>query len=175
MSSFMQLHGRVLDVRRYVVPFDPRRPDSARERWELWLKLHDGSEQKFIVHSCELPVRRGHRISLALDGGEPVALFNATTQAQLNIVRANPRALFLGRDVLPPILLFFTSVIVAAVARTNAMFVVAIPLASLYIPARVVVRYLNGQADKARSDQCLAAIVPAGKPEHAPSAKGKTG
>lgn len=175
MSSFTQLHGRVLDVRRYVVPFNPNRPESARERWELWLKLHDGSEQKVIVHSRELPVRRGHRICLALEGGEPVALFNATTWVQLNIVRANPRALFLGQDILLPVLLYFTSVIVASVARTNTIFLVAIPLAILYVPARVVGRYLSGQADKARADKCLAAIVLAGKPDRAPSAKGKTG
>lgn len=162
MTCCIEVSGRVLDIRRHLVPFDPGQPESSRERWELWIQTAQ-AERKIVIHSRDLPVRRGHRIKVALDGEIPVALVNSTTGDMLNIVRSNPPAHFLGRDVVPPIMTLFASLLVAAVGRSNAVFFFAIPLAVLYVPLRVMARYLSYQAEKARSDMCLAAILPAGQ------------
>ena len=147
--------GRVLEIRRFVVPLEPYAPTDNRERWDLWIKGTDGPERQFVITSHTMPARRGHVVALALDGTMPVGIVNITTGGRLNFARSSPSALFQPRDVVVPVALFFLSVLVAAVNDAAGVFLLAVPLAVLYIPLLIMARGLTNAATGTRAEGIL--------------------
>ena len=147
--------GRVVEIRRFVVPLEPYAPTDNRERWDLWVKGRDGLERQFVITSRTMPARRGHVVALALDGTMPVGIVNITTGGRLNFARSSPSALFQPRDVVVPVALFFLSLLVAAVNDAAGVFLLAVPLAVLYIPLLIMARGLTNAATGTRAEGIL--------------------
>ena len=147
--------GRVVEIRRFVVPLEPYAPAANRERWDVWVKAEDGSERQFAITSRSMPARRGHRVALAMDGPEPVGIVNLTTAGRLNFARSSPSALFQPGDVIVPVALLFVSVFIAAAKDASGVFLLAVPLAVLYMPLLMAVRGLTNAATGTRADDIL--------------------
>jgi hypothetical protein len=147
--------GRVVEIRRFVVPLEPYALTDNRERWDLWVKAADGSERQFVITSRSMPARRGHRVALALDGPEPVGIVNLTTGGRLNFARSSPSALFQPRDVIVPVVLLFVSLFVAAVKDAAAVFLLSVPLAVIYMPLLMMARGLTNAATGTRAEGIL--------------------
>jgi len=115
-----QLHRRVLlgaldvqqDVAQRVQPPRGRvahesgrhlHPIAPTDRWELWLLAPDGTERQFTVHTCEMPARRGHEVSLMTTTHRcprVLALANWTTIDGANHARSELQGLVHVGDVL---------------------------------------------------------------------------
>lgn len=147
--------GRVVEIRRFVVPLEPYAPTDNRERWDLWAKAADGSERQFSITSRTMPARRGHRVALAMDGAKPVGIMNLTTGARLNFARSSPSALFQPRDVIVPVALLFVSVFIAAAKDASGVFLLAVPLAVLYVPLLMMARGMTNAATGTRAEAIL--------------------
>jgi hypothetical protein len=147
--------GRVVEIRRFVVPLEPYAPTDNRERWDLWVKAADGPERQLVVTSRAMPARRGHLVALALDGGTPVGIVNLTTGCRLNFARSSPSALFQPRDAIVPVALLFVSLIVAAAKDASGPFLLAVPLAVVYVPLLMMARGLTNAATATRAEDIL--------------------
>lgn len=79
MQDFDVFTGRVVEIRRFVVPLEPHSPTDNRERWDLWVIGADGPERQFVITSRSMPALRGHLVALAMDGRTPVGIVNLTT------------------------------------------------------------------------------------------------
>ena len=66
----------------------------ARERRELWVSAANGRDVKLIVHSREMPARRGPQVTALLLGERLVGIYNASTGKRVNYVRADPPLLW---------------------------------------------------------------------------------
>lgn len=147
--------GRVLEIRRLVVPIEPYTPTDNRERWDLWVKAPDGPDRQFVIASRSMPARRGHLVALAMDGGAPVGIVNLTTGGRLNFARSSRPALFQPWDIMVPVALMFASVFVAAVKDAPGVFLISVPLAILYVPLLMMARGATNAATGARADAIL--------------------
>ena len=64
MQDFDVSAGRVVEIRRFVVPLEPYTPTDNRERWDLWVKAADDPERQLVITSRAMPrCRRGGDIS----------------------------------------------------------------------------------------------------------------
>jgi len=62
---------------------------------ELWVRPSDGAERRFTFTNTDLPARKGHQVTLLLDGtGRPLALVNFSTQQYVNLVARRQFELF---------------------------------------------------------------------------------
>lgn len=147
--------GRVVEIRRLVVPLEPYAPTDSRERWDLWVMGADGPERQFIITSRAMPARRGHLVALAMDGGTPVGIVNLTTGGRLNFARSSPPALLQPLDVVVPVILLFVSLFVAAVKDAAVVFLFTVPLAVIYIPLLMMARGLTNAATSTRAEGIL--------------------
>ena len=94
MPTLQVVHGRIVDLRRYtnVHLYYGRRPFGPTDRYELWVRLHDGVERKFTVNSRTMPARRGHEVSLIVTTQKPpqvLGLANWTTIDGANYARTD--------------------------------------------------------------------------------------
>lgn len=148
--------GRVVEIRRFVVPLEPYAPTDNRERWDLWVMGTDGPERQFIITSRAMPARRGHLVALAMDGGTPVGIVNLTTGGRLNFARSSPAALLQAWDVIVPVFILFVSLFVAAVKDAAGVFLLfAVPLAVIYMPLLMLARGLTNAATSTRAEGIL--------------------
>jgi hypothetical protein len=147
--------GRVVEIRRFVVPLEPYAPADNRERWDLWIMGADAPERQFVVTSRTMPARRGHLVALAMDGGTPVGIVNLTTGGRLNFARSSSPALLQPRDVVVPVALLFVSVFVAAVKDAAGVFLFTVPLAVIYMPLLMIARGLTNAATNTRAEGIL--------------------
>jgi hypothetical protein len=147
--------GRVMAIRRFVIPLEPYAPTDNRERWDLWVMGADGPERQFVITSRGMPARRGHLVALAMDGGTPVGIVNLTTGGRLNIARSSPSALLQPLDVVVPVVLLLVSLFVAAVKDAAGVFLFAVPLAVFYIPLLMMARGLTNAATSTRAEGIL--------------------
>jgi hypothetical protein len=147
--------GRVVEIRRFVVPLEPYAPTDNRERWDLWVMGMDSPERQFVITSRAMPARRGHLVALAMDGGTPVGIVNVTTGGRLNIARSSPSALLQPWDVIVPVALLFVSLFVAAVKDAAAVFLLSVPLAVIYMPLLMIARGLTNAATGTRAEGIL--------------------
>jgi hypothetical protein len=103
MPDLQTFHGHLVDLRRHVnVHWRHLRPIAPTDRYELWLRAPDGTERKFIVHTREMPARRGHEASLittARRRPRVLALANWTTIDGVNYARSEPPGLVRVGDV----------------------------------------------------------------------------
>ena len=62
---------------------------------ELWVRPSGGAERRFTFTNTDLPARKGHQVTLLLDGtGRPLALVNFSTQQYVNLVARRQFDLF---------------------------------------------------------------------------------
>ena len=62
---------------------------------ELWVRPAEGTERRFTFTNTDLPARKGHQVTLLLDGtGRPLALVNFSTQQYINLVTRRRFELF---------------------------------------------------------------------------------
>ena len=154
MQNFIAVGGRIIEIRRYVTPLGLYGHDAARERWELWIKTPDGSEEKHVVATHAMSARRGHRVVLALDAGAPVGMVNLSTRVRVNVARSNPPLLYRPRDIVDPVGLMFASLFGATVVAPW-LFLVTVPIAALYVPLLVTTRWLSRRSIRRRVEGML--------------------
>lgn len=95
MRTFLWVSGHVAEVQRFInVPMRWCEQYPARERRELWLTTTDGMDTKFVVHSRQMPARRGHVVIALLLGDDLVGLHNLSTGKQVNYLRSDPPLLW---------------------------------------------------------------------------------
>jgi hypothetical protein len=61
---------------------------------ELWIRPWQGTERRFTFTNTDVPARKGHRVSLLLGGGRPLALINFSTEQYVNLVALRQFELF---------------------------------------------------------------------------------
>ena len=154
MQDFSAVSGRITEIRRYVTPLGLYGHDAARERWELWIKPPDGSEEKHVVVSRSMPARRGHRVVLAVEAGGPMGMVNLTTRARVNFARSNSPLPYRPLDIVVPVGLLFASLFGATVVAPW-LFLVTVPIAVLYVPLLVTTRRLSRHSMRRRVEEML--------------------
>jgi len=154
MQDFNTAGGRIIEIRRYVIPLGLYGQDARRERWELWIKTPNGSEEKLIVESRSMQARRGHRVVLALEAGAPVGMVNLTTRTRLNFTRSDPPFLYRPMDIVVPVGLMFASLF-AATMFAPGLLLVMVPIAVLYVPFLMTARWLSRRSVQRRVEDML--------------------
>jgi hypothetical protein len=142
MHDFNTVGGRIIEIRRYVNPLGIYWQDACRERWELWVKTPNGAEEKVVVSTRSMHARRGHHIVVALEAGEPVGMVNITMRTRMNFARSAPPALYRPLDIAVPVGLMFASLFASALFALG-LFLFTVPIAVLYVPLLIVVRWLS--------------------------------
>jgi len=61
---------------------------------EIWVRPWRGVERKFTFTNANVPVRKGHRVTLLVGGGRPLALINFSTEQYVNLVTPRQFELF---------------------------------------------------------------------------------
>ncbi|MBX3678944.1 MAG: hypothetical protein KF710_02075 [Rhodocyclaceae bacterium] len=135
MPTLQVVHGRIVDLRRYtnVHLYYGRRPFGPTDRYELWIKPHDGAERKFTINTRTMPARRGHEVSL-IATAHPVpqvlGLANWTTIDGVNYARTDALPLLRVGDFVVLSAAFLATAILYG-ARGMVLFV---PAAVAYLP-----------------------------------------
>jgi hypothetical protein len=142
----------IIEIRRYVISLGLYGQGASRERWELWIKPPDGTEEKHVAACRSMPARRGHHVVLALEAGAPVGLFNFTSRVRANFAQADPASLYRPSDIAVPVGLLFLSLFAAALVAPW-LFLVAVPAAALYIPLLVMTRWLSRHSMRGRVEK----------------------
>jgi hypothetical protein len=154
MRKFWSVTGQLVEVHRYInVPMRWCEQYPARERRELWVSAANGQDVNLIVHSREMPARPGHHVTALLLGEQLVGVYNASTGRQVNYVRTDPPLLWRRCDGAAVVALSIAS-IVAVLHPSWPALLVSLPLALLYAPLLVAVRFtwrcrMRSQVDRA--------------------------
>jgi hypothetical protein len=61
---------------------------------EIWVRPSSGIERRFTFTNATVPARKGHRVTLLLDGGRPLALINFSAEQYVNLVSPRQFELF---------------------------------------------------------------------------------
>ena len=140
MRKFWSVTGQLVEVHRYInVPMRWCEQYPARERRELWVSAANGQDVKLIVHSREMPARRGHQVTALLLGEVLVGIYNASTGKQVNYVRTDPPLLWRRCDAAVVAALSIASIAGFVFAAWTATLV-SVPMALLYAPLMVAAR-----------------------------------
>jgi hypothetical protein len=154
MRKFWSVTGQLVEVHRYInvlMRWCEQYP--ARERRELWVSAANGQDVKLIVHSREMPARRGHQVTALLLGDRLIGVYNASTGKQVNYVRTDPPLLWRRCDATVVVALEMASIAGFVFAAWPALLVSA-PMAMLYALLMVAVRItwrcrIRSQVDRA--------------------------
>jgi hypothetical protein len=141
MRKLWSVSGQLVEVHRYInVPMRWCEQHPARERRELWVSASNGQDVKLIVHSREMPARRGHHVTALLLGERLVGVYNASTGKQVNYVRTDPPLLWRRCDAAVVAALSIASIAAVLLPSWPALLV-SVPLALLYAPLLAVARF----------------------------------
>lgn len=155
MRKFWSVSGQLVEVQRYInVPMRWCEQYPARERRELWVSTTNGNDIKLIVHSREMPARRGHQVTALLLGERLVGICNVSTGRQVNYLRADPPLLWRRCDAAAVVALTFACIAALAFQAWLTLLVSA-PVAMLYAPLIVAAR-LASPGDAARACRSIA-------------------
>lgn len=145
MWRFTTFTGTVIEVQRFInVPMRWGERYVCRERRELWLSdARNGQgydeQSKWVIHTKVLPARRDHRVVLLLAGSWVLGLYNETTGASVNYVRADPPFLTRGVD----------AAVIAALGIASALalswpgLLLTLPEAMVYLMGIAIIRAVN--------------------------------
>ena len=61
---------------------------------EIWVRPRNGAERRFTFVNAAVPTRKGHRVTLLLGDGRPLALINFTAELYVNLVTPRQFELF---------------------------------------------------------------------------------
>jgi hypothetical protein len=155
MRKFWSVSGQLVEVHRYInVPMRWCEQYPARERRELWVSAANGQDVKLIVHSREMPARRGHQVTALLLGERLVGVYNASTGKQVNYVRTDPPLLWRRCDAAVVAVLSIASIAGFVFAAWPALLV-GLPPALLYAPLLVAVRFALRCRTQSQVDRAL--------------------
>ena len=155
MRKFWSVSGQLVEVQRYInVPMRWCEQYPARERRELWVSTTSGNDIKLIVHSREMPARRGHQVTALLLGERMVGIYNATTEKQSNYLRTDPPLLWRRCDAVAVAGLLLTSATALADSAWPALMV-TLPMAVLYAPLMMAARLARRCLIRAQVDRAL--------------------
>ena len=158
MRKFWSVSGQLVEVQRYInVPMRWCEQYPARERRELWVSTTSGHDVKLIVHSREMPARRGHQVTALLLGERMVGIYNATTEKQSNYLRTDPPLLWRRCDA-PAVggLLLISATALAVSAWSASMIILA--MAVLYAPLMMAARLAWRCRTRAQVDRALDSV-----------------
>ena len=156
MRKFWSVSGQLVEVQRYIIVsmrWCEQYP--ARERRELWVSTTSGHDIKLIVHSREMPARRGHQVTALLLGERMVGIYNATTEKQSNYLRTDPPLLWRRCDAAVVAGLLFASALAFGIS-TGIASLLSLSTAVLYAPLTMALRFAwrcraRAQVDRAMS------------------------
>ena len=155
MRKFWSVSGQLVEVQRYInVPMRWCEQYPARERRELWVSTSNGHDVKLIVHSREMPARRGHQVTALLLGERMVGMYNSTTGKQVNYLRTYPPLLWRRCDAVAVTGLLLISATALAVLAWPASMV-TLPMAVLYAPLMIAARFAWRCRTRAQLDRAL--------------------
>jgi hypothetical protein len=158
MRKFWSVSGQLVEIQRYInVPMRWCEQYPARERRELWVSTASRRDVKLVVHSREMPARRGHQVTALLLGERLVGLYNASTGRQVNFVRADPPLLWRCCDAAIVVALSIASTAVFAFSAWPALLV-GLPITLLYPPLIVMARLAWRCRTRAQVDRALAMV-----------------
>jgi hypothetical protein len=158
MRKFWSVSGQLVEVHRYInVPMRWCEQYPARERRELWVSAANGQDVKLIVHSREMPARRGHQVTALLLGERLVGIYNASTGKQVNYVRTDSPLLWRRCDAAVVAALSIASIAGFVFAAWPALLVSA-PTAMLYAPLMVAARLAWRCRIRLQVDRALGAV-----------------
>ena len=158
MRKFWSVNGQLVEVQRYInVPMRWCEQYPARERRELWVSTTSGNDIKLIVHSREMPARRGHQVTALLLGERLVGIYNANTERQSNYLRTDPPLLWRRCDAVAVAGLLLTSTPALADSAWPALMV-TLPMAVLYAPQMIAARLAWRCRTRAQVDRALAIV-----------------
>ena len=61
---------------------------------EVWIRPRGGAERRFTFTNATFPARKGHRVTLFLGHGKPLAVINYSTEQYVNLVTPRQFELF---------------------------------------------------------------------------------
>ena len=76
---------------------------------ELWLRPSGGTERRFTFTNVAVPARKGHRVTVLIGAGKPLAIVNFSTEQYLNLIKPRDFELFGATEAL-----VFAALLVAA-------------------------------------------------------------
>jgi len=93
---------------------------------EIWVRPRNGVERRFTFTNATVPARKGHPVTLLLDGGRPLALINFSAEQYVNLVSLRQFELFGAVEAFA----FAGLLVVAGLAGANAIVALAIAAAT---------------------------------------------
>ena len=155
MRKFWSVSGQLVEVQRYInVPIRWCEQYPARERRELWMSTTSGHDIKLVVHSREMPARRGHQVTALLLGERMVGIYNTTTGKQVNYLRTDPPLFWRRCDAVVVAGLLLISASALAVSAWPALLA-TLPTAVLYAPLMMAARLAWRCRTRAQVDRAL--------------------
>ena len=155
MRKFWSVSGQLVEVQRYInVPMRWCEQYPARERRELWVSTSDGHDIKLVVHSREMPARRGHQVTALLLGERMVGIYNSTTGRQANYVRTDPPLLWRRCDAAVVAGLLFASALAFGI-WTGIASSLSLSMALLYSPLTMASRFAWRCQARAQVDRAI--------------------
>jgi hypothetical protein len=155
MSSFQTIHGRIVELRRYVnAHLTGRRPFAPAERYELWIRPKGGGERKFTLNTRTMPARCGHEASLIVTTSEPpeiLGLVNVSAPCSANTIRTDPPPLLRWRDAL--VVLALPVALVAKWGEVGA--VLCVPAGIAYLIGAAITRAIARSIRAAQVDRVI--------------------
>jgi len=61
---------------------------------ELWIRPQQGPERRFMFTNMAVPARKGHRVTVLIGAGRPLAIVNFSTEQYVNLVTPRDFELF---------------------------------------------------------------------------------
>ena len=126
----------------------------ARERRELWVTTTSGHDVKLVVHSREMPARRGHQVTALLLGERMVGIYNATTEKQSNYLRTDSPLLWRRCDAAVVAALLFASALAFGIS-TGIASLLSLSMALLYAPLTMALRFVWRCRARAQVDRAM--------------------
>lgn len=155
MSSLQTIHGRIIELRRYInAHLQGRRSFVPSERYELWIRLKSGGERQFTINTRTMPARRGHEVILIVTGDETpqvLGLVNMAAPCDANYIRTDPPSLIRFRDA--PAVLALIAALVAKWGEVGA--VLCVPAGILYLVGAIIVRAIARSIRAAQVDRTI--------------------
>lgn len=136
---------------------------------EIWVRPWNGIERRFTFTNATVPARKGHRVTLLLDGGRPLALINFSAEQYVNLVSPRQFELFGAAEAFA----FAALLVAAGVAGAYAVVALAVAAATYglikWLGRRDRYRELSASVD-AEIRRTIAHPPFGQAPEHSPTA-----
>lgn len=156
MPTLQAIRGRLVEVRRFtnVHLYVGRRPLGPTERYELWLKVDDGTERKFTINTRTMPARQGHEVSLIVTAHkvpQVLGLANWSTIDGVNYTRTDAPSLVRPWDFV----LLSASFLTLAILGSDVGMVLFVPAAAAYLLAASLGRAMTRMRRAAQVDRAI--------------------